>query len=377
LGLPWRGGRADRPTRDEAGARAQRHAFLTAVADSCGPHTRIALGHSAEDRVETLLLNLLRGSGLTGLGALAPADGALVRPLLAYRRAELRAWCTEHGLPFCDDPTNHDRRYARNRVRLDVLPAMANVRPGAVAAAARTARVCGEERAALARYGELLLAQRLVTPPAGAFLDGLDALVLDLCDWRELPTGERWLVLRAALRRVRGSLAHVDLGLVERLDALAAGPPDAGVLGGRGGDELRIARWGGRLVFLAGAPGPAWGPVALPARGEVAVPAARLRVVVGPAAAGLPLSTRVRGHLALAVRSRRAGDRLRPVGRGGSRSVKALLGEYDVPSLVRERVPVVVCGEQVVWLPGGPPDEAFVPAAADEGVDLGVVLDVC
>ncbi|NJN20037.1 MAG: tRNA lysidine(34) synthetase TilS [Leptolyngbya sp. RL_3_1] len=117
------------PPRGEAAARQWRYAVFHAVA-CCQGCTVVVTGHTASDRAETLLYNLVRGSGADGLQALTwqrPLQGAdpeiqLVRPLLAITRAQLTEFCQAQGLTFWEDSSNGDRAYARNRLRLDILP---------------------------------------------------------------------------------------------------------------------------------------------------------------------------------------------------------------------------------------------------------------
>jgi len=227
----------------EAAARDARLGLLRERAAALG--AVVALGHTADDRVETMLLNLLRGAGVTGLGAMLPRSGQIVRPLLELTRQQTRAYVTARGWVAQDDPTNASRRFDRNRLRLDVMPILRAFRPGARPNLQRAARLLGAEREALARYAAQLLIAHWQIPRPEQALDGLAAGVLHLDDWPALPEPERWLVLRAFLARVGGDLRDVGLADIERLDALALGPPDAGLqrLG-----ELRLGRCHDRLV---------------------------------------------------------------------------------------------------------------------------------
>ncbi len=117
---------AETPPRGEAQARAWRYAVLTELAAEQGCDV-VVTGHTASDRAETLLYNLVRGSGADGLAALTwerPLSETvrLVRPLLGFTRTDTAAFCQRYGLPIWEDSTNQSRRYARNRLRLDVLP---------------------------------------------------------------------------------------------------------------------------------------------------------------------------------------------------------------------------------------------------------------
>ena len=105
----------------EDAARTLRYAFLerTAEETGCG---RIATAHNAEDNAETVLLNLIRGSGTRGLGGIPPVRGSIVRPLLTATRAEIGAYLEENGLPHVEDSSNAADDYARNRIRHHVLP---------------------------------------------------------------------------------------------------------------------------------------------------------------------------------------------------------------------------------------------------------------
>ncbi len=133
-----------RPGPDlEARARAARLAALGADA---------ALGHTADDRAETLLLNLLRGAGLDGLSVLAPS---VRHPIIGLRRAETRALCAELGIPRFEDPSNLDPRFRRNRVRHEVLPLLDDVAGRDVARLlARTALHLDDDAALLAALAE-------------------------------------------------------------------------------------------------------------------------------------------------------------------------------------------------------------------------------
>ena len=123
----------------EDAARTLRYAFLNRTADEIGADA-IALAHHAGDQAETVLLHAMRGSDIRGLCAMRMRSGRLIRPLLDCRPEALRACLAAIGQPFCEDATNDDRTYARNRVRHDVLPQMEQAVPGAGDALCRLAR---------------------------------------------------------------------------------------------------------------------------------------------------------------------------------------------------------------------------------------------
>lgn len=110
---------------------------------------RVALAHHRDDQAETVLLRWVRGAGTRGLSGMAPRRGRYVRPLLRLARAELEAYAAAVGLEWREDETNAEPRYLRNRVRRELLPLLEDLRPGATATLARTARLAAEDDALL------------------------------------------------------------------------------------------------------------------------------------------------------------------------------------------------------------------------------------
>ncbi len=161
-GVPCHLGRSDVPAAArEAGtgleetARKLRYAFLEETADAVGAQ-RIATAHNADDNAETLLLHLLRGSGLKGLGGIAPVRGRVIRPLLGVSRAEIEAYCASCGISFVTDDTNADTAYTRNYLRHEVLPLLRSKNPRLLTTLNRTARSLRRDSACLEAEAERL-----------------------------------------------------------------------------------------------------------------------------------------------------------------------------------------------------------------------------
>lgn len=223
LELPFHLGRADvAPLRDrEQAARRQRHGFFqTLLASGCA--SRIATGHTRDDQAETVLLRLLRGSGTAGVAGIFPRrpllrDGApdtLVRPLLACSRASLRAWLQQRGEPWREDPTNHDRSFARNWLREDILPRLRQRYPSLDAALASFAEIAQQEEALWAAH-VAACAATLWQARDGALFAGRAAFMA-------LPLGMQRRLLREAVRRLQGDLRRIGFEHIEPvLGALA------------------------------------------------------------------------------------------------------------------------------------------------------------
>jgi len=221
LGLPCEVQRADVAaiaresgrSIEEAGREA-RYAFFRELAGDDG---WIATGHTADDAAETVLLNLLRGTGTTGLRGIPARRGMIVRPLLGDRREWLRSQLDAAGIAYLIDPTNADPAYLRNRVRGELLPLMEEVRPGAVGRIVRFAALAAAEDELLDELAAAELERR--RQPNGEI------------DWRQPPP-------RALGRRVLRLAVGPPAPSAERIDAVldAAEGPRGGVrmeLGGR------------------------------------------------------------------------------------------------------------------------------------------------
>jgi len=135
----------------------------------------VATAHHRDDQAETLLLQLLRGAGTTGLGAMRWRSGTVVRPLLNTSRDDIRAWMTHRELDWLEDPSNSDPRFLRNRVRSEVMPLLERLRPGASATMARSARVSAEEDAYI--QGQLPALPDPASPFPLQLIQGLPAVL--------------------------------------------------------------------------------------------------------------------------------------------------------------------------------------------------------
>ena len=172
LGIPFYSARVDVPREGasiQGRARELRYETLRKIAQSHGA-ARIAVGHSQDDQAETVLARILRGTGLRGLGGIeARRSDGVIRPLLDCRRSDLRAYALDRGLPFVDDPSNHQRAFERVRIRHEVLPLLLVEDPRLV----EHLSALSDEAAELNAY---LDAQRPELPPSGERRLSIDSL---------------------------------------------------------------------------------------------------------------------------------------------------------------------------------------------------------
>lgn len=308
-------------------ARDVRYEFLRRVAAerSCD---RLATAHNADDNAETLLLHLIRGSGLRGLTGIAPRRESLIRPLLTTSRTEILGYLAAEGVPHIEDSTNAENVHTRNRVRNEVMPLLRALNPNFIESTAVTTRW-------LRTDNDYLNAQALRACVEARWAE--DNLVIRAKTVASLPDAvapraARRLVEMMGDGKVNLSAPHltaiVDLCRGEDPSAVAMLPD--GLLVQRVYEELLLTTQGPALPPLSPTPlSPGVNPI----------PGTPWTVTLSAAWPGLE------------ARSRRQGDELTLRGRG-TKTVKKLFIDEKVPRRVREQVPVVADGDGVLAVAG-------------------------
>ena len=304
-----------------------------------------AAAHTASDQAETVLYRLAVSPGSRALHGMAPRRGRLVRPLLAVTRSEVRDYLRARGLEWREDPSNADRRFARARVRHDVLDALRELSPAAERTIAETARQLRDEAEVL----DAAVAEALTG------LGGGPAIALD--GLREHPPALQRLVLRELAGR---ALSRDELDQLLRLGRHGTKSLDLG-----GG--LRAVAEYGTLRFTRAADAEPPPPVELPVPGHVRFGDWELEARMGGPG---DVTVRDVGDV-VTVRAWRDGDRMRPAGLGGSKSLQDLFTDRKVPRALRRTLPVVESDGEIVWVAGVAVGERF---AAREGDPGGVAL---
>ena len=306
----------------EAAARDARYAFLNALPG------KIATAHTADDNAETVLMHLVRGTGLKGLGAIAPINGKLIRPMLALTRQEVEDFLLEYHLPHIEDSSNHTDQFLRNRIRRQVMPLLKAENPSLAENLSAMALRLRQDEAAL---------DRLST-------DNTDATVTEL---RTLEPAVRNRVLEKFLKRsgVREPEAQ-HIALAEALvfsdnpSAMAAFPGDVSI--GRNYDRLAVID---QNVPLESA--------VLACPGVTELPQIGLRVICEPAAGqptGRDAFTVVTAGKPT-VRARMTGDAMRFP--GGTKTLKKWFIDQKIPASQRNRIPVIADDGGILGVYGG------------------------
>jgi tRNA(Ile)-lysidine synthase len=361
----------------EHAAHEERHRFFGRAAIALDAPV-VAVAHTKDDQAETFLLRLLRGAGPRGLGGMHPRSGLVVRPFLDVRRADVRAFLSERGARFCEDPTNADVAIPRNRIRHELLPLLERrFSPAIVDVLNREAAIARDDAECLDATAADI-AQRLVSfTPGGAEISIGGLLAQHPAIIRR--------VLRAAQQAVTGG-KFVGFDAAETVLAFVVsnkkGPLD---LPGH-----RVSRRGGLLVLAkrlgrAAESGRRDYHYTLEVPGAVEVPEASCTLSAavrtlsadievargwGPGSIGEAAVIEAREVCGpLEVRNRRPGDRLRPLGLKGRKKLQDLFVDKKVDRAERDQIPVVVdANGRIVWVPGHALAEEFRVTERTEAV---------
>ena len=351
----------------EETARALRYDFLERTAAELGADL-IATAHNANDNVETMLLHLIRGSGLQGLTGIRPRRGKLIRPFLTTTRAEILAYLKEHQLPHVEDSTNADTAYARNKLRHQVIPLLGELNPALIS---RLSDTVGYLRA----DNDYLTAQAMAAV-RGAEPTVTGGLVLPADAIARSPDPIAVRAVGALLGRL-GAHQYRSAHLLSVVDLARSGHPSGSVDLPHG---ITARRAYGLLVLEPTAAESGWTPVPLNVPGETALPQLGWKLVCRPAQAPAePPTDPFVCYLdpsvldgPLTVRPRETGDGITLPGRPHKR-VKKLLIDAKVPRADRERLPVVADRRGPVWLGGFGPDAPRLAAPGAPALELRAV----
>jgi len=331
-------------------ARKERYRIADEVANLRGIST-IVTGHTADDVAETVLLNIARGAGLRGLSGIPSVSGRVVRPLIQHRKTDILRYLKLLGQLHRTDETNLQPKYARNRVRLEVLPILEDLYPGAGVNIARGA----------ARLREDL--EVLESLAAGVVGRRGEEVVVDLGDLAEMPLALR----RYAVRRAYTTLTPDEppLGSVSVEDVLKLADRCEGTIAiDLPGGVIAVVRLGEELAFYRGSEPFSGERDLLPGQQRFerwTIDVKEIRDFDPEDAARPEVAYLDAGRGPYRVRMAREGDRMRPLGLGGTKKVYKAMKDRKVPADLRSRTPVVVDGRgRVAWVFLGETDEAFV-----------------
>jgi len=337
----------------EEGARLLRRDFLHAAADEVGA-AKIALGHTQNDRGETMLFNLIRGAGPTGLVGIRPVNLSVIRPLIEVSREEILSYARSCDLPWREDRTNQDLSFSRNRIRHRILPLLREMNPRVLAALQRTADLLATEELALDDLLAPLWVKVLI-------VQAEDRIVIQRGRLSQLSKGVQALLLRRGIARLRGDLQGIEKVHIDALLGLVASHRAHGKLDLPG----FVARFQGDELTLEE------GEMENPLSFEVPIALGRTEISSLGISLDLSIENRIgsgesqiaedrevevadadRVQFPLHVRGRRPGDRFAPLGLGGEKKLKNFYIDERVPFYDRDRVPLLCDRQKIIWVVG-------------------------
>ncbi len=320
----------------EHAAREARYAFLEQARQSFGASV-IATAHHREDQAETVLMHLLRGSGMTGLCGMKPRNGFIIRPMLHISRDAIAAYLQNRGAVYCEDETNRQNGPLRNRIRNELLPQLRAYNPAVAESLCRTASLLAQDEALLTQLADEAERECSVD-------DGLDRKKLDA-----LPPPLKSRIVRSRLIRMDGNATEQD---IVRVLALARAKTGTRI-------ELRggYSAWtDARTLFIGAHPDAAAYEVSFVTQGETVTPrgaffserVSRWQKTQDGYEAYLDSGALPEG---LVVRSRRDGDRFFPLGAPGERKLSDVLTDRKIPKEERD-LPLLCSGNTVYYAAG-------------------------
>ncbi|MCK9195889.1 MAG: tRNA lysidine(34) synthetase TilS [Syntrophales bacterium] len=375
-------------------AREVRYSFLDQAADRVNAD-RIALGHHLHDQAETVLMNLLRGSGPEGLKGMTPIrDRCYIRPLLHTSRSEIREFLAGESLSFAVDHSNEDPKYLRNRIRHQLLPLLeSQYKTGIERTLARTAEIIGREDDFMQDQVHRILSGWKIS-------DSKDSVCLDISKLRALHEALARRIIKVLLERFSPDEKGVFYSHIQAvLDLAFLGKPSGrlhlpfAVEAKRDYGRLLLSRRerGGQGVNYCY-------PVAVP--GRINVPEAKMifefsvidagyqeviklimekEEVMRECAPGRQKAGQVyldyeRLTFPLKIRSIQPGDRMRPLGMEGTKKVKAIFIDKKVSRDDRHRIPLLAGADCILWIAGSCLNESVRITAGTRRV-LKVIYD--
>ena len=348
----------------EEAARAARYAFLAEVVDRLNA-VGVAVGHTADDQVETVVMHWLRGSGLAGLRGMQPvsqirlgpdAGGRVLkvfRPLLEVTRTDVLSYCRSERLPTRQDASNIDPRFLRNRVRNELLPLLEQYNPAIREAILRTAALAADDLAFLQAETQQEWSQ------VAAVKD--TEIVFGLREWELVAPSIKRLLLREAIERLCGSLADISAAHIETaLRMLAQSQTGATMVLPH---RLQVVKRYQDFLVRRGSPShpklsEEGEPLSVPGETTVAggFISVKARIADKPC-----VGEQSRWHADLdfgatganlVVRRRLPGDRFRPLGMALEKKLQDFLVDSKVPREERDAIPILASPTQIVWVAG-------------------------
>jgi tRNA(Ile)-lysidine synthase len=349
----------------EEAARDRRYEFLNDALKTHGLQ-KMGLGHTLDDQAETVIMRLLRGSGPAGLSGIPPVrDRRMIRPLIEVTRREVEDYMVHRMLPHITDPSNLERTYLRNRIRLDLLPQLKTYQPRIVEILGQTAGIMRDDARWMETEAEKWIKAHVKILKTGSHSVPLEA-------FRKLPAGFQNQVLRQIIKGVQGGLRRISLKHIDAVKGLLEGRPQAHL---DLPDGILVKRTYRTLAFSKERKKPGnqkdnGYQYRLNGPGVFSVDAISCKVTIReinatpslPADKESPWCAHLdadRAQYPFIIRSFIPGDRFVPLGMTGHKKVKDFFVDQKIPNHIRKSLPLLCHENRIIWVCGLRIDERF------------------
>jgi len=333
---------------EETGRKARYEYFNTLCAKY--DYKRIATGHTMDDSAETVLFNLIRGSGLKGLSGILPKRGKIIRPLIDIRKSDIINWLKENKIKYRTDPTNRSLRYSRNRIRNRIIPEMEKINPEIVKSLSRFSKNISEEFELIEKAGVSVFENVSVE-------SGKGKIVLDLRKLRGYDASLVKRVVVEAFYRLSGARKSPSFELLSRANETIGGKS-----GKRSplGNGIWVEKSQNRVSISKAAVGQK-GSTILLVPGITLLKDCDWKLETRVLKKSEIKSLKTKPSVALLDNSKvnnpearfwKRGDRIRPFGMKGTRLLSDLFTDKKVPSFERSNIPLVISNGKIAWVAG-------------------------
>lgn len=336
-------------------ARRERYGFFEEVFRSQGCD-RIAVGHNADDQAETMLMRIIRGSGIKGLGGIPPKRGVIIRPIIELSREDITNYALAKGINFMEDSSNLKESYLRNKLRRQLIPTLKEYNP----------RICNELNmlSSINRDVESYLqdeAEKAFKKAICPDSEDAGAISLHVSTFNKIPAALKAKVIMKVVEQLTGSSSGLFSAHILDVENLALN-----AVSGRSINlpkEIIVSLEYGRLIFSCGArpKGDTSFKYPLDIPGDTIIKEAG---IILRASKAIPDDSNLKGDKKtiyldmkrfpgpLEVRNFMAGDRIRIEGMSGRKKLKDLFIDEKIPPRLRRKIPILVSGDEILWVIG-------------------------
>jgi tRNA(Ile)-lysidine synthase len=345
----------------EEKARITRYGFFEKILSEHNAQ-KVALGHNLNDQAETVLMNLLRGSGLRGLSGIPPIrDNRYIRPLIQVTSDEIHAYLRVKNMSFAFDSSNLDRMYLRNKIRLDLIPLLLGYQPRIIQHLGELASLCREKTESIEEEARRFLKK-------ATLYASQDVMDLSISVLKDLPMSIQLDVIREAIKRIRGTLRRINRKHVRTVRELINNPkpqvrtnlPEK-LLITKSYERLRLATDSEVEIEDFSYQIEHMGTIHIPEINQALIleEATKRDFSKSSPSSRAAFMDLDRIEWPLSVRNFRAGDQFIPLGLKGSKKVKDVFIDKKIPSEERKRILILTSGNDIIWVCGVQIDDRY------------------